>query len=111
MYLPQQAVEDLLQALRQLSQHPIHLIFTALEPMDSINNNTGWLLKKYLSFKGEKLSWEIPMEAMAPFLSDNGYRITDSAEGLTLRERYLGKDSTLAVHRGEYLILGEADAI
>ncbi|MEG3638810.1 class I SAM-dependent methyltransferase [Magnetococcus sp. PR-3] len=108
MYLPEVAVQALLGFLRQVNQHPIHLLFSALEPMGSPQNNTRWLLQQYLRFAGEGLMWDKPQAQMESFLAENGFDLLESDNGATLKSRYLEEDAAGVVHLGEYLVLSRA---
>ena len=104
MYLKQEAVVNLLLDLRSLTVEKSKIIFTCVEPMRSKRNNTSWLLKLYLKFKGEPLGWFIEREDLPNFLAERGYKIQTLATFETFQDRYL-KDYRFqgTLHRGEYI--------
>nr|CRH06417.1 Protein of unknown function [Candidatus Magnetococcus massalia] len=104
MYLPEVAIRDLLGALRHACSEPVQLIFSALEPKESANNNTSWLLKQYLTLAGEGLMWDITQDEMGAFLAQSGYTIEDAAHGHELKKRYLGEQASGPLHLGEFLV-------
>lgn len=108
MYLPEAAIRILLSSLVELTDAPPHFIFSALEPMSSAQNNTRWLLKKYLTLAGEQLSWELPRSEIEQFLRSSHYEILDSADGLELNRRYLPDATPSSIHQGEYLVHARA---
>lgn len=108
MYLPVQAVRTLFAAIKDLTGAGSRLAFTAVSPIGSPDNNTGWLLRTYLSLKNEPLAWTLEPGDLADFVAEQGYRLCDQADSANLVARYLPQGAHGPHHRGEYMALAEA---
>lgn len=107
MYLNTEAVKTLFKTLKQFNQGA-QFIFTAITPMTSINNNASWLLKLYLKIKDEPLNWNIEHEDVNDFLRNQGYELTDKADGIEMYQRFLGRPATTKIHHGEFAVASQA---
>jgi methyltransferase (TIGR00027 family) len=108
MYLPVAAVRTLFTAIKDLTGAGSRLAFTAVSPIGSPTNNTGWLLKTYLSLKSEPLAWTLEPGALGDFVAEQGYRLIDQADSADLVARYLPQGAAGPHHRGEFMALAEA---
>ena len=102
MYLTPEQIYHLFSSLVDLLHHPKrHLVFTALEPASSHPQSYGPLLKLYLRFKKEPLSWMCPEDHLGDFMEKTDFTLTRTANGEDFRadfvQHYAGP-----VHRGEY---------
>ena len=102
MYLKEEDVIRLLEALKKLTQHKVHLVFCCVEPMESEKNNIRTLLKWYLKSKNETMNWYMKEEALPSFLAEHGYTLTDLANSTTFKSLYLRTQQHGTLHQGEY---------
>ena len=105
MYLRPQDVSSLLGSLARLTEQSCRFVFTALEPLDSPENNAGWLLKRYLRSQSEGLEWMLPQAQMGEFLSSNGFVLQESANDVTIQQTLLPQAVPKRYQRGEYAVL------
>jgi methyltransferase (TIGR00027 family) len=110
MYLGRPDIDRLFDGLKQLTGVGTRFVFTAVAPMDSVDSNTGWLLRLYLKFKAEPLNWALEQKDLAAFVQEQGYRLDDMAGTDQLRQRYLQGVDHGTLHHGEYLALTTAEA-
>lgn len=103
MYLNLDAITTLFKILKQFNAES-NFVFTATAPMSSTNNNASWLLKLYLKIKNEPLNWSIEQADIKAFLTKQGYELLDSADGVEMFQRYLGKSASKKIHRGEFAV-------
>jgi methyltransferase (TIGR00027 family) len=108
MYLPLSAVQGLFAAIKDLTGARSRLAFTAVSPIGSSNNNTGWLLRTYLSLKSEPLAWTLEQSDLAAFVGAQGYALLDHGDTAALLARYLPQGAPGPHHRGEFMALAEA---
>ncbi len=102
MYLTPEQIHHLFSSLVDLLHHPKrHLVFTALEPASSHPQSYGPLLKLYLTFKKEPLSWICPEGHLGDFMEKTDFTLTRTANGEDFRADFL-QHYTGPVHRGEY---------
>jgi hypothetical protein len=104
MYLAESEVVSLFVTLKNVTNQPINFIFTCVEPIDSPNNNVGFLLRIYLKFKSEPLNWLLEQKNMKAFLDTQNYEIKDIAARDQLQKRYLKNIKHGELHHGEYLV-------
>ena len=109
MYLKQENVEALFDALKNLSGIGTAFIFSCMEPADSPKNNIRPLLHLYLFIKNERYNWYIREEKLPDFTKKHGFTVIETANSDDYRERYLGNDKRLLLHQGEYLALTVAE--
>ena len=104
MYLSLSDVEILLSSVSKLTNQKSQLIFTALEPLDSPNNDSGWLLRLYLRIKHESLGWTCAQNLISPFLEKHHYRSMESVDDRQIASKLTPGLSRQRFHRGEYII-------
>ena len=109
MYLEEESVEELFDALKNLSGTGTAFIFSCMEPTKSPKNNIRPLLHLYLSIKNERYNWYIREEELPDFTKKHGFTVIETANSDDYRERYLGNDKQLILHQGEYLALTVAE--
>ncbi|WP_413440196.1 class I SAM-dependent methyltransferase [Synechococcus sp. MIT S1220] len=104
MYLSLSDVELLLSSVSQLTSQRSQLIFTALEPLDSPNNDSGWLLRLYLRIKQESLGWTCAQSLISPFLEKHHYHLIESVDDRQIASMLASGLLRQRFHRGEYII-------
>jgi methyltransferase (TIGR00027 family) len=107
MYLKQEDVSSLFGALIKLTEQKCRFIFTALEPLDSPENNAGFLLKAYLRHQNEGLEWMLPQTRIGEFSQKNGFSLQDSANDVKIQQTLLPQALPKFFQRGEYTVLVE----
>ena len=107
MYLDDKDVTQLLEAIKSLTGEGTKLIFTSVEPMNSVRNNTGPLLKLCLIFKKEPLKWTIERDNLPTFLAAQGYKLQEIASTETFRASYLYTGHRGKLHQGEYIAVAD----
>jgi len=107
MYLNEAQVTQLLESLKHLTEGRMRLIFTFVEPHSQSSHSYGPLLKMYLKFKGEPLSWVKEQTELADFLNANGYTLQQIISPRELKTQYLPPDHKGIVHEGEHLAVAE----
>ena len=109
MYLSEHDVELLLSSVRRLTAQQAQLIFTALEPLDSPNNDSGWLLRLYLRIKNESLGWTCAQTLVSTFLEKHHYHVMESVDDRQIATLMTPGISRQRFHRGEYIINAMSD--
>ena len=104
MYLSISDVELLMSSVSQLASQKSQFIFTALEPLDSSNNDSGWLLKLYLRIKHESLGWTCPQTLVSPFLEKHHYCAIESVDDRKIASKLMPGVLRRRFHRGEYIV-------
>lgn len=103
MYLQPDAITLLMQSIATLAGENGRFIFTAVAPMDSPNNNTGWLHKFALKFMDEPLCWSFESTEIEDWLLDQHYRLLQLATSELFRDRFISPDDDVVLHQGEYI--------
>lgn len=101
-YLTAAHVTVLFASLKQLCQHKLSFIFTALEPKNTAHHS---LLKFYLQQKGEPIQWEVASTELVDFVTAQGFVLEDLATEQHLCERYLTSTRPQVLFEHEYLAL------
>ena len=109
MYLQEKSINELFDALKQLSGSGTAFIFSCMEPTNSPKNNIRPLLHLYLSMKKERYNWYIREEDLPAFVKQHGFAVIETANSEVYRSRYLNNDKKLLLHQGEYLALAIAE--
>ena len=104
MYLSKADVLRVLDGINLLSDKKKHLIFTALEPLDSNHNDSGWLLRLYLWFKQESLGWTCVQSHISEFLEEHHYQVVDTVGDLQIARMMMPGLLRKRFHRGEYVV-------
>ncbi|MER2492814.1 class I SAM-dependent methyltransferase [Catenovulum sediminis] len=105
MYLKKQDVDLLFKNLKELTGTSTRIVFSALEPMSSANNNTGLLLRIYLKLVSEPLNWTISSTDISEFLDKQAFKLLEIADTPLLAEKSLKGIKHGTLHKGEYLVL------
>jgi len=109
MYLKEEHVTGLFKALKRLTGPGSRFVFSGMEPDESEKNNIRPLLHLYLRVKNERYNWYIRESGMPAFLAAQEYTQVEYADSESYRQDYLPPDYTGVLHRGEYVVLAEAD--
>lgn len=104
MYLDRPDIDQLFQGIKHLSGAGTRMVYTSVVPMDSPDNNCGWLLRLYLKLKQEPLNWVIEQADQAAFVKQQGYELLDLSGTAQLKARYLTNIRHGQLHHGEYLV-------
>ena len=109
MYLSEADVDQLLSSINQLSNERKHFIFTALEPLDSPRNDSGWFLRLYLRFKHESLGWTCGQSKIAAFLQQRHYQTIETVGDFEIARMLMPGILRQRFHRGEYIVSSASD--
>jgi methyltransferase (TIGR00027 family) len=109
MYLTEEEIGHMFDAIRSMTGKGSQLLFTALEPKESPNNNTRKLLYIFLNLISEPLKWEKNSEQIPTFLNAHQCTMKARAATPTLQKNYLNPDIPATLHHGEYLVLASFD--
>lgn len=104
MYLSAENVDDIFDAIRQLTGHGSELIFSALEPQYSQKNSVPSLLYWYLNRINEPILWELDSYAMSVYLSERHCRLKSMAGRDEMLQAQCCDELQNKLHQGEYLV-------
>lgn len=107
MYLHEEHVTALFDALRNLTGPGSIFVFSCMEPSEK--NNVRPLLYYYLKWKNERYNWYIREFELPDFLTKRRYRLKATANSETYKARYLQNDYGKTLHRGEFVAVAEAE--
>lgn len=108
MYLQEEHVIGVFDALRTLTGSGSIFIFSCMEPDESEKNNIRPLLHLYLKLKNERYNWYIKDSELPAFLKTRNYRLMKTADSEFYRQNYLDPTYTGTLHKGEYVVVAEA---
>lgn len=108
MYLEEEHVIGLFDALKKLTGAGSTFIFSCMEPNESEKNNIRPLLHLYLTLKNERYNWYIRERDLPDFLTKRDYSLKAVADSKFYRNNYLREGFKGAVHRGEFVAVAEA---
>ncbi|GGF54269.1 SAM-dependent methyltransferase [Terasakiella brassicae] len=104
MYLSDDEITHMFNAIRTLSGSGTRFLFTALEPQDSADNNTRKLLQIYLNIIGEPIKWDMEKGNIKPFLEKQKCDLLALDGTDQFKSQFLKPDDHPALHYGEYLV-------
>ena len=107
MYLTEEEIYHMFNAIRELSGAGTKFLFTALEPQDSPRNNTRKLLDYYLRLIGEPIKWSIESVDISAFLQRQNCKLLNLDDTNTFKSMFMAKDEKVKLHSGEYLVCVE----
>jgi len=107
MYLTEEEITHMFNAIRDLSGPQTKFLFTALEPQDSPRNNTRKLLDYFLKLIGEPIKWSLESPEMSGFLEKQNCRLLSLDETAEFKEMFMKEDVGTKLHQGEYLVMAE----
>ena len=110
MVLSEADVDQLLSSINQLSNERKHLIFTALEPLDSPRNDSGWFLRLYLRFKHESLGWTCGQSKIAAFLKKRHDQTIETVGDFEIARLMMTGILRKRFHRGECIVSAMSDS-
>ena len=110
MYLNSTDVSVLMESVSQLGGENSQFIFTAVEPLSSVNNNTGKLLKLVLHFMSEPLNWTIEATNTKYWVNQHHYNLAALATYETFKQQFLTPSDMTKLHRGEFVVVAQPNS-
>ncbi|MES0490845.1 MAG: class I SAM-dependent methyltransferase [Leptospirales bacterium] len=107
MYLDEEKITTLFNAMKAVSKNGFRLIFTFITPDGEGKYTHGPLLGLYLKIKNEPLNWKINYENLKKFMSRNNIPLLSVVKSEEILKELMPEVSGMVVHDGEMIACAE----